>query len=114
MILPRIGRKLPRSKTPALATGTRSGAPGFSVSHFPSSVYLLLRQQAEDAYAVGRPHVDFAVGDGWGDVFIASAELIAVLGSLVGVVDLQQVGSVVGVKDSGVRVLGGPYDSVLT
>src|SRR5437773_9092704 len=39
--------------------------------------------RAEHAYAVRRANVDFAAGDGGGDVFVASAEMVGSIGGLV-------------------------------
>src|SRR2546430_17622690 len=68
---------------------------------------------AEYAYAVGGADVDFAVGDGGGDVFVAGAEMVGAVGGLVAVVKFMQIGGIVGVEHGRGRVLDRPDNSVL-
>ena len=59
------------------------------------------------------PDINFPIDDERGDVFVSRAEMVATVCGLIGVVKFLQIGRVVGMKHSGIRILGCPHDSVL-
>jgi len=70
-----------------------------------------LRQETEDGYASGGAHVDFSIHHYGRDELVA-AEVVAVTGGLIGVVEfLGEVGRVVG-EENRSAILDGPDDSV--
>ena len=73
---------------------------------------LLRGQQTENPNPGRCTYVDFSIRDHWSEVLVPHPEVIAVVGSLVRVIELHQALGVVGVQHRGIRVLGGPDNRV--
>ena len=88
-------------------------------SHHALLIYIvcpvteLLFQQTESCHAIVRPHVDLAVDDGGRAEMAGVSELIALVGRLVGVVELaRQISGVVSMQHGRPTVFNRPNDAI--